>query len=60
MNYKVLAGIVGGKPAGSVITEADLSPHTNIDALIKGGSIKPITEKPKKDEASEQWQQQPS
>ena len=53
MNYKVLAGIVGGKPAGSVITEADLSPQTNIDALIKGGSIKPITEKPKKDEANE-------
>ena len=53
MQYKVLAGTVGGKPAGSVINEADLSPHTNIDALIKGGLIKPITEKPKKDEASE-------
>ena len=53
MQYKVLAGVVGGKPAGSIITDEDLSPHTNIDALIKGGSIKPITEKPKKDEASE-------
>jgi len=48
-----LAGVVGGKPAGSIITEADLNPNTNIEALIKGGSIKPITEKPKKDEASE-------
>lgn len=53
MNYKVLAGIVGGKPAGSIITNEDLSANTNIEALIKGGSIKPITEKPKKDEASE-------
>ena len=53
MNYKVLLGTVGGKPAGATITEADLSPNTNIEALIKGGSIKPITEKPKKDEASE-------
>jgi len=53
MNYKVLAGIVGGKPAGAIITDEDLNPNTNIEALIKGGSIKPITEKPKKDEASE-------
>ena len=53
MNYKVLAGIVGGKPAGSIITGKDLNPNTNIEALIKGGSIKPITEKPKKDKASE-------
>jgi len=53
VNYKILAGIVGGKPAGSIITNEDLSPNTNIEALIKGGSIKPITEKPKKDEASE-------
>lgn len=53
MNYKVLAGIVGGKPAGSTITDADLDANTNIEALIMGGSIKPITEKPKKDEASE-------
>ncbi len=53
MNYKVLTGTVGGKPAGSIITDKDLTPNTNIEALIKGGSIKPITEKPKKDEASE-------
>ena len=53
MNYKVLAGIVGGKPAGSTISDSDLNSNTNIEALIKGGSIKPITEKPKKDEASE-------
>ena len=39
MNYKVLAGTVGGKPAGSIITDKDLSPNTNIEALIKGGSI---------------------
>ena len=53
MNYKVLAGTVGGKPAGSIITEKDLTPNTNIEALIQGGSIKPVNEKPKKDEASE-------
>jgi len=53
MQYKILAGVVGGQPVGSIITEANLSPNTNIEALIKGGSIKPITEKPKKDEASE-------
>ena len=53
MNYKVLAGTVGGKPAGAIITDKDLSPNTNIEALIKGGSIKPITEKPKKDEETE-------
>lgn len=50
MEYKVLAGIVAGKSAGSIITDADLLPHTNIEALIKGGSIKPIADKPKKDE----------
>jgi hypothetical protein len=53
MNYKVLAGTVGGKLAGSIITEKDLSPNTNIEALIQGGSIKPVNEKPKKDEDTE-------
>ena len=53
MNYKVLAGIVGGKPAGSIINDKDLSPNTNIEALIQGGSIKPVNEKPKKDEDTE-------
>ncbi len=53
MNYKILAGTVGGKFAGSIITEKDLSPNTNIEALIQGGSIKPVNEKPKKDEETE-------
>tara|TARA_R110000868_G_scaffold192062_1_gene436364 strand:+ start:1572 stop:1745 length:174 start_codon:yes stop_codon:yes gene_type:complete len=53
MNYEVLAGTVGGKPAGSIITDADLDANTNIEALISGGSIKPITAKTKKDEAAE-------
>ena len=53
MQYKVLAGVVGGQPVGSIITEADLNANTNIEALIKGGSIKPVNEKPKKDEETE-------
>lgn len=52
MNYEVLAGIVGGKTKGQTLTDEDLA-TANIDALISGGSIKPITAKPKKDEEQE-------
>ena len=52
MAYEVLAGIVGGKTAGQTLTDEDLA-TANIDALIASGSIKPITAKPKKDEAAE-------
>ena len=52
MNYEVLAGTVGGKTAGQTLTDEDLA-TANIEALISGGSIKPITAKTKKDEAAE-------
>lgn len=54
MNYEIISTrSICGKQTGEVLTEAEIvETGARVEALIEGGSIKPIN-KTKKDEATE-------